>query len=227
MASYKRKSEDFSVERKEVFIPTAQWKKSCDGGLHSHPGVLQQFFRDLGMWESRQQPKVEEILPAFTGYLRSVSDQAWACFGELNLLLGSFTHKFSEVDVRHMHSYTRCNKERVFEKLVRSEEASVQPTGSHAQAPLHMQMTACILERLYKDYPEAVICIYVIRPPAWMQSWAQKWGYSTPTITLLALQAFPRSQLGFVKSQFQFGALPRTACTTPARTLYVPLMYSS
>eukprot|EP00884_Botryococcus_braunii_P002214 jgi/Botrbrau1/11994/Bobra.0115s0030.2 len=171
MASYKRKSEDFSVERKEVFIPTAQWKKSCDGGLHSHPGVLQQFFRDLGMWESRQQPKVEEILPAFTGYLRSVSDQAWACFGELNLLLGSFTHKFSEVDVRHMHSYTRCNKERVFEKLVRSEEASVQPTGSHAQAPLHMQMTACILERLYKDYPEAVICIYVIRPPAWMQSW--------------------------------------------------------
>jgi hypothetical protein len=68
-----------------------------------------------------------------------------------------------------MHSYTRCNKERVFEKLVRSEEASVQSTGS--QPPLHMQMTACILERLYRDYPEAVICIYVISPPSWMQPW--------------------------------------------------------
>lgn len=93
-----------------------------------------------------------------------------ACFGELNLLLASFTYKFSEVDVRHMHSYTRCNKDRVFEKLVRSEEATVQPQ-SGSQPPLHMQMSTCILERLYKDYPEAVICIYVISPPSWMQSW--------------------------------------------------------
>eukprot|EP00884_Botryococcus_braunii_P019462 jgi/Botrbrau1/619/Bobra.0161s0013.2 len=173
MASYKRKSEDFRLSAKKCLLPRDDKRRLATGGLHSHPGVLQQFFRDLGMWESRQQQKVEEILPAFIGYLQSVSDQAWACFGELNLLLASliFTHKFSEVDVRHMHSYTRCNKERVFKKLVRSEEASGQPTGSHAQAPLHMQMTGCILERLYKDYPEAVICIYVIRPPTWMQSW--------------------------------------------------------
>lgn len=69
-----------------------------------------------------------------------------------------------------MHSYTRCNKERVFEKLMRSEEAASAPKGG-SQPPLHMQMTACILERLYTDYPEAVICIYVISPPQWMQSW--------------------------------------------------------
>lgn len=77
MASYKRKSEDFTIEREEVFRPTSHWKKNCDGGLHSHPGVLLQFFRDLGMWENRQHQKVEEILPAFTGYQRSVSEQAW------------------------------------------------------------------------------------------------------------------------------------------------------
>lgn len=77
MASIKRKSEDFTFEREEVFQHMTQWKRNCDGGFDSHYGLLMRFFRDLGMWENCHHQGGEEILPAFTGYPRNVSEQAW------------------------------------------------------------------------------------------------------------------------------------------------------
>ncbi|KAL0023254.1 hypothetical protein WJX77_000298 [Trebouxia sp. C0004] len=137
------------------------------------------------------QFRAESVLDNYSSW-RGLSEQAWRCCAELNILLHLFKHMLGEVPLESYHSWTRASKAITHAKLRQHCEQQHEP-GSQIQ----LQMVAHLLSSIIRDQPEAAISKYTFNLkhfcPEWLKSWCLRWGFTHGSVSILRLEAYSQS----------------------------------
>ncbi|KAK9824505.1 hypothetical protein WJX72_010931 [[Myrmecia] bisecta] len=162
--------------------PVQTCKRSCQLGIAGSPH-RRSCQRDVG--EAARQSEIAAFLehigvhglamecddPCSSHWADSaVSEQAWCCVAELNLMLNAYQHRFSELVLRSYHSFTRGSKAGVFAKLLASYNCGYlgrDRFSSHGGAlPLHMRISSAILQQAFHNHQEGEAPRHVSSRPA-------------------------------------------------------------
>ena len=144
------------------------------------------------------------------------------CCAELNALLNAYKHRLGELPLESFHSWTRATKDVTFAKLQQHYGALRQ-----SQARMQLQMVTHLLGSVLCQQPELAIrkCTFNLQHvcPAWLRSWCVQWGFTSGSLTVLCIEAYPESVPKLAGYDYLgypiFSKLPNSAAVM---TTYVP-----
>lgn len=181
-------------------------KRCCGTSKHIAPGCMRPL--EVTLFLDRL---VQGTTPALLSQRTSgLNDAVWQCFAELNLAVERNFSSLPAQTLKGYHSFTRSSRAQLWVRFATSQGLSdaQAAAGPIPHLPLHLQLVAFILEAAFGAYPEATIIKYTFSLPPWLTGWAARWGYGSPDITLLAMQAYDGHSLNH-----------------PARTVFVPIFH--
>lgn len=183
---------------------------------------VQRFLERLSL--SRHMPACPAALEQATG----LSAAGWQAMAELHLLCEARFSSVSSDMLKQYHCFCRKPRAELWHCLLAHHERQLQQQQHHHQQhqqglqaglPVALQLVRFLLEAVLSPYPTASLVKYTMLLPPWLVSWAARWGWSSPTITVLILEAF--APAGGADGA---GASGQRRQQAPAAKLFVPVL---
>lgn len=149
----------------------------------------------------------------------SLDASGWQALAELNVLLSAHWGSLPSSALAGFHAFTIKDRASLWAAYAAHQGCpQAASAGLDPASPRHLQLLRFLLEWVLSPYPQASITCYTIQLPSWLVGWASRWGWASPTVSLIVLQAY--APLDPSSSSRAQTAQPRRT----AMQIFVPLL---